>query len=277
MPSLLSILKTILLFILLTVLTQIGGLIYLIYKPFGLRVQKRIKPGWKQWLYRLALFSLFLLITSILIVPPIARQFGRVPLPWFATKEKPLKPANIITCLANRHYVRPELHTLAIDLAKAQQQLESKTKLIYLDANFPFFDNFPLFPHLSHNDGRKLDFCFLYKDARKGTRLTKAPTFFGYGLCEIPQKGEVDQPANCAKQGYWQYSLIRGFTLPKSRYVFDEEANAALLKRMATDSRVGKLFIEPHLETRLGLSGYPKVRYHGCKAVRHDDHIHLQL
>jgi hypothetical protein len=25
------------------------------------------------------------------------------------------------------------------------------------------------------------------------------------------------------------------------------------------------------------LGGYDKVRYHGCHAVRHDDHIHIQL
>ena len=27
----------------------------------------------------------------------------------------------------------------------------------YLDANFPFINKFPLLPHLSHNDGKKID------------------------------------------------------------------------------------------------------------------------
>ncbi|MFT5619364.1 MAG: hypothetical protein ACI85I_002607, partial [Arenicella sp.] len=39
----------------------------------------------------------------------------------------------------------------------------------------------------------------------------------------------------------------------------------------------GKVFIEPHLKTRLGLENYSKIRFHGCQAVRHDDHIHVQL
>jgi murein endopeptidase len=37
-----------------------------------------------------------------------------------------------------------------------------------------------------------------------------------------------------------------------------------------------KIFIEPHLKSRLGLTN-SKIRYHGCGAVRHDDHIHIQV
>ncbi len=33
---------------------------------------------------------------------------------------------------------------------------------------------------------------------------------------------------------------------------------------------------KPHLKTRLKLSS-AKIRFHGCQAVRHDDHIHVQL
>lgn len=48
---------------------------------------------------------------------------------------------------------------------------------------------------------------------------------------------------------------------------------AAFARRRA----IGKLFLEPHLKSRWRLGAYDKIRFHGCKAVRHDDHLHIQL
>ena len=45
---------------------------------------------------------------------------------------------------------------------------------------------------------------------------------------------------------------------------------------MLKNSNTHKIFIEPHLKQRLGIKNQ-KVRFHGCGAVRHDDHIHLQI
>jgi hypothetical protein len=39
---------------------------------------------------------------------------------------------------------------------------------------------------------------------------------------------------------------------------------------------VAKIFVEPPLAAQLGLSD-PKIRFQGCRAARHDDHIHIQL
>jgi hypothetical protein len=36
------------------------------------------------------------------------------------------------------------------------------------------------------------------------------------------------------------------------------------------------MIVQPHLKSRLKLKS-TKIRFHGCKAVRHDDHIHIQL
>ena len=36
------------------------------------------------------------------------------------------------------------------------------------------------------------------------------------------------------------------------------------------------LLLEPHLKTRLKLEKYDKIRFQGCRAARHDDHIHVQ-
>lgn len=49
------------------------------------------------------------------------------------------------------------------------------------------------------------------------------------------------------------------------------------MQAFANDSRVGKIFIEKHLEERLRLSSHSKIRQAGCHSVRHDDHIHIQL
>jgi len=37
---------------LLTLLTQVGGLIYLLYQPLGELVRQKVKPGWRQKGYR---------------------------------------------------------------------------------------------------------------------------------------------------------------------------------------------------------------------------------
>jgi len=101
----------------------------------------------------------------------------------------------------------------------------------------------------------------------------------GDGACELPQSGEKDQAAICERQGYWQYSLLQKITSPfnATNRVFDEAANAKLLRHIAKHESIGKIFIEPHLKTRLGLGDIDKIRFHGCGAVRHDDHIHIQL
>jgi len=50
---------------------------------------------------------------------------------------------------------------------------------------------------------------------------------------------------------------------------------AALIRQVLADLRVGKVFVGP-LAASLGLS-HPRLRFQGCRAARHDDHIHVQL
>jgi hypothetical protein len=45
---------------------------------------------------------------------------------------------------------------------------------------------------------------------------------------------------------------------------------------LIADGLVGKVFLEPHLTQAIGLSA-PKLRFQGCRAARHDDHIHFQF
>jgi len=66
-----------------------------------------------------------------------------------------------------------------------------------LDANFPFFDGFPILPHLSHNDGNKIDIAFYYGDPSIGQYLRgKAKSPIGYWGFERP-----GQAPNCPAPG----------------------------------------------------------------------------
>lgn len=264
----------------LTIFTQVGGVIYLICQPFNSKIKQKVTQKYRALAMCWGLFIGLFMISSFAVTPLVASYFGRVPLPIFLDAEHPVRPANVLTCFLNRHYVKPELLALIQDVAKDMNKGQSETiEILYLDANFPFIDGFPLLPHKSHNDGEKLDIAFLFKDKTTGARVNQPMSFSGYGACITPQKGETNMPDKCAKKGYWQYSLIKKVTSQSKiqHYEFDKKANVILLKRLAKDRRIGKIFIEPHLKERLGLSGYKKIRFHGCAAVRHDDHIHIQL
>jgi hypothetical protein len=272
----LSIIKTFLrraaLFLILTVLTQVGGVLYLLYQPIRCQISQRVPDKRRSRGYRLLAFTMVYALGSLLLVPPLARLNGRVPLPVFS--ESSLKPANCFFVIANRHYVKPALLKATLDVAN---QMHTSVTLFYLDANFPFLDGFPLLPHRSHDDGGKLDLAFIYENPVTGKLLSGSPSWLGYGYLEAPKAGEYDQSVRCTKQGYWQYSLLSRLVLQDKNLNFSTSLNRQLLLRLAQHPAIGKIFLEPHLKIRLGLEGQRQVRFHGCAAVRHDDHIHIQL
>jgi len=147
---------------------------------------------------------------------------------------------------------------------------------MYLDANFPFINKFPLLPHLSHSDGKKIDLSFLYSDT--GKISNKKPAVSGYGIFEKPKKNEYNQITICKRKGYWQYDFPKYLTFGSfnTDLKFSSKATKHLLKIILKEPTTQKVFIEPHLKSRLNLKN-SKIRFHGCKAVRHDDHIHLQI
>jgi hypothetical protein len=237
---------------------------------YGLFSASSIKP-----VFLLLVYASF----SWLFIPPLAARYGRVPRPLFEKAGNPVRPLNTLTCFLNRHYVRKPLRELITSTAVGMHRRYSGTCTLYLDAGFPFWNGFPLIPHLSHNDGREIDLAFYYADAISGERVNgEAPTWLGYGICEAPRPGEVNRPLKCEQLGYWQYSLLSRFlSQKKSSLTFDAERTATLVKLLARNKATGKLFIEPHLRIRLGLNAYSKIGIHGCHAVRHDDHLHVQL
>ena len=273
----LSLIGKILLFLLLTFLTQIGGIVWLISLAGAGIIDKNITGRLSRALAKLSVFLLLYLISVFLIVPLLARPFGRVPLSL--TTHHSLKPLTVWTCLLNRNYVRSDLKNVAEQVATEMNQKFPGTVTHYLDANFPFINKFPLPPHLSHNDGKKLDLAFCYLDSSAGNQTNDVPSPIGYGISEEPRPGEIDQPCICSQRGYWQYGFIRKIMPQGNRinFLFDSVRTKEMVILFAANDQIGKIFIEPHLKDRLGLAVLDKIRYHGCRAVRHDDHIHVQL
>ncbi|WP_045463766.1 hypothetical protein [Sporocytophaga myxococcoides] len=266
----------ILIFCVLTVVSQIGGLVYLLTLYIFKSLDPRIKSKVAFTILKLTSFVVLYLITAFIIVPPVAALFGRVPLPIYSANH--LKPLNKITWMFNRNYVTPKLRRAILNASVEMNKKYPGTEINYLDACFPFIDKFPLIPHLSHNDGRKLDLAFLYIDNHSGKESNESPSFIGYGICEEPQNGEVKTAEFCKSKGYLQYSFLK-YIIPQSSktdFKFDAERTKSLVELLDKEEDVSKIFIEPHLKERLNLQS-GKIRFHGCQAVRHDDHIHFQV
>lgn len=252
--------------ILLTLLTQIGGLIYLI----TISIIKKRFPKYK--LKRFLFFSLIYILATFFIVPKIAPLFGRVKI----DDNEQLASHNFITQICNRNYVTPKMKLVLDEISLKLSEELPEIKLIYLDTNFPFLDGFPLLPHLSHNDGKKIDVSFIYQN-KKGKVTNNKPSVSGYGIFVEPLKDEINQTKICKEQGYWQYDFTKYLTFgAKNGLELSEVATKKLIQIIINNKEVHKIFIEPHLKTRLKLNNQ-KIRFHGCRAVRHDDHIHFQI
>lgn len=239
-----------LIIVLLTILTQIGGLAWLASRAFK-----------RSFLAFLALY--FCLSIATIWIAPV---FGRVPLS--CGSGGPVQMQSTLYCVLNRHYVVPELKTTLSDLATDMNAQFDGTVTLVLDANFPFWTGFPLLPHLSHDDGRKADIAFYYgSEAGYQPNATKSP--IGYFAFE---DGPTDCPAASPTLRWdmaWLQPLWRDLQV-------DHVRTAAALLWLSRDARVEKVFIEPHLRRTLGAT-HPKVRFQGCRAARHDDHIHFQI
>jgi len=105
----------------------------------------------------------------------------------------------------------------------------------------------------------------------------KKPSRSGYGFYERPKNGEINQPHKCIDNGYWQYDFPKYLTLGSNKNLsFAESKTKDLINLILNRKQTQMVFIEPHLKSRLKID-HRKLRYHGCKAVRHDDHIHYQI
>lgn len=252
--------------VLLTVLSQVGGMIYLI-SIIAIKSKKK-----NHRLKRVTLFFTLYLLSTFLIVPWIAPYFGRQKI----QDNDKIKAQFVFTKLLNRNYVTEELHESLIAIADQFHRKHPQIQLIYLDANFPFFDGFPLLPHLSHNDGKKIDISFIYKD-ENGEITNEKPSNSGYGIFVAPKANETNQTEACQAMGAWQYDFPKYLTFgSQDELEVDALTTKDLIRFILNHSEVEKIFLEPHLKKRWNLNA-SKIRFQGCHSVRHDDHIHIQI
>jgi len=251
----------------LTIISQIGGIIYLLVI---LLCNKRKE---KYRLRRLGLFTGIYLLSAFVIVPLLAPIWGREKI----KNTEYVQAHSFYTILLNRNYVKPKLNVALEKISIRLNKIQNGVKLVYLDANFPFINKFPLLPHIRHSDGKKVDVSLVYQN-KDGEITNKKPSASGYGIFAGPTKKEYSANEYCKKHGHWQYDFTKYFTLGRinRRIEFSKEGTRSLLKAIVQQPEIGKVFIEPHLKTRLGVKS-KKIRFHGCIAVRHDDHIHFQL
>jgi len=179
--------------ILLTVLTQIGGLIYLISEIVFFKTSQHAK------IKKIIFFLSFYMMATFIIVPYVAPIFGREKI----KNNDLVASCSVFTIICNRNYVTPELQESLQNIAQSISKKHTGIKLVYLDANFPFIKGFPLAPHLSHNDGKKIDVSFIYDQNQKLTN--KKPAILGYGIYEDPTSTEFDQISSCKEKGYWLF------------------------------------------------------------------------
>ena len=253
----------------LTVVTQIGGVCLLISSLIC----------WYAKLNRvIASIVVFLVVYAAgsAATMAIAPVFGRVPLSCFGDGHH-YKVATPLFCALNRQYVVPEAAVLVDALANAVDEKFPGSELLVLDANFPFLEGFPLLPHLSHHDGRKVDLAYFYQvDGEYAPAHMPSP--IGYWAFERPADGaslpcagrddQITMRWNLQSlQQFWSDGSIEP---ERTRYMLTwMEANAAKYK-------VKKVLLEPHLEALLGLDSN-LIRFQGCRAARHDDHVHIEV
>ena len=249
----------ILIIVFLTILTQIGGLIWIIVIALSYRLK---------WKKRYS-FPVIYLTCNLILIPIIAPLFGRVQLPIFNSN---IRPQSYFFTLTFRNYVTPELKEHL--LSAAEELGNNGIRIDYLEANFPFIDGYPLLPHLSHDDGKKIDIAFQYK-TKKGEATNKKPSLLGYGYYANSQN---PTSGYCNANGHWQYDLTRHLNVTiRDGMTIDKSNTRILIQTFLEQSKQNKIFLEPYLKKEMRFENNSQIRFHGCHAVRHDDHIHLQI
>lgn len=252
----------------LTAATQIGGLVLWLCVPGFAWAGRRFAGRGRvpRASLNIAIFAIAYLAVSV-AVNPLAALSGRAPLPCGWAGGTTLAPRTILTCLANRHYARLPAKQ-ALQQVNERFSSENKDfKLVYLDAGFPFFDWFPMLPHISHGDGRKIDLALIYEAG------VATPSPIGYW--GFLQPGMDDMRPCAGREGWlrWDLDWLQPM-LGDAR--LDEARTRDLLFHLAAAAEVRRILIESHLKSRLGLD-HPKIRFQGCAAARHDDHIHVEF
>jgi hypothetical protein len=220
---------------------------------------------------RPAIWAALLLSIASPAQPDTFNPAGLVPLPC---NDGPLQPVAQRYCKDRKHFVTPAARTALLRVAEAVRRRHPGAVVRYMEASWPSGLR-PMPPHLSHGDGRQVDLVLFY-EGRDGRPLAKPAKPYGrhapgYGAFEPPRR-EAER-ACVPDKGHHAAP-----DPPGSRpWRLHEARTAELVRRLSADQGVRRIFIEPHLKARLGFSDDPKVRFAGCQAARHDDHVHVDF
>jgi hypothetical protein len=260
-----------------TLLTQVGGVVFIVSWLVSRLVLSRRLHGWHLVLSNTVLFVGLYAVTSIVAIPPLAALGGRVPLPCFEEKGRPFAAGHWVYCVLNRHYVDERVLSLLAELSRAVDRAHPETSTLFLDANLPFIIGFPLLPHLSHHDGRKLDIAYYYAAPNGSYLRGQMRSPIGYWAFEQPGERDVSP---CESRSWlslrWDFNRLQEYFPVRP---LEPERTRTALRWLVTEGQafgVERIFVEPHLATRLGIKS-PLLGFQGCRAARHDDHIHVQI
>lgn len=305
----LNIIGIIILFVILTILSQVGGIILLLWLLLYQFFKKRLKNTWVRRGVHVVGFVVFYLFFMFIIIPPLARIQDRVPLPM--SKSGALVPVTYWTAIFGRNYIKSEGRDKLETIAEAFVKKHPELKVKYMDCNYPFRfigsdeihedTGFPilegLFPHFTHL-GDKADIALIYND-EEGNPSNLTPTAIGYGSSVEPNKDEPGYVGpNCPcrtktlkqKEGkdgvpcVCDNTLTLGFirmysfmyrNVPQNENIKLDTLNSASLIKMFTPYDSG-IILEAHLRKRLKVL-QTSFGNHTCKTVRHDDHFHVRM
>ena len=255
----------------LTLVTQIGGIAWLV----ALLLRRFLPSGFRG---AFPLLFLALYAAATLATQQLAPLAGRVALPCFPDEDASFAVRSPLFCALNRNYVTQELAGAAQLYADHMAQAFPDTKTLALDANFPFIAGFPLIPHLSHDDGRKLDLALYYQDATGNFRNGETRSPIGYFAFQQPDPAALQPCADRVRRLTLRWDmnwLQRAFP----DWQIEPQRMREALRWLSNEGQshgIGKVFVEPHIPASLGISS-DVIRFQGCLAARHDDHIHIQL
>ena len=260
-----------LLCVLLTLLSQVGGVVLWLSIPFLAGAAQRLAK-WNRAAAALEAVTMFLLIygvVSLLVVPPLAALGGRVPMPCFGGSEGAAKSRSFLYCALNRHYVRRDLRTLVEDLASDIARVHPGARVRTLDAGFPFLDGFPMLPHSNRRHGTVVDLALFYRDAQG--RAAPSPSPLGYGVYARRHAGQAcDDRAATSRWGMGWLQASGSDTM------LDENVTRDALRWLSGQPTVDRLSIDPPLRERLEAGG-AAGQVHGCEAAPQGDHVHVQI
>ena len=257
----------ILLVLVLTVLTQLGGIWiwpFLSMSPNDL--------GWKFRLQRITYPMISYAVASQLLLPLISPLWGMNALSCSSSSH--LRAHSIHTCMFHRNYIHHDAYLALKGIEQNMERMFPRAPIVYFDAGFPI-PYMHMLPHLDHAKGDSIDLAFLWKNP-KTKAIEPSPSPIGYGGFIEPKTPRICNPndvyvitGRLALDLRWDYDWLSPFL---SDALIDSTKTKALLNIIATHPLVHTIILEPHLNTMFPT---PKNVSNSCKVARHDDHAHI--